>query len=168
MYVPLLVSANQLRDFFQLATDLPISGFSVTIPHKRRIMRYLDQVDPLAKRIGAVNTVWRKAGKWRGANTDAEAISGPLSKLIKLPKATALIYGSVKDNLGNPLVGLDVYANDNNNLYQTDGYTDASGNYVLGVLGLGSSDSWYVQANANNTLTNYVFSQGNGSIRAYP
>jgi 3-dehydroquinate dehydratase/shikimate dehydrogenase len=94
VYVPLLVSANQLRDFFQLATDLPISGFSVTIPHKRRIMRYLDQVDPLAKRIGAVNTVWRKAGKWRGANTDAEAISGPLSKLIKLPKATALIIGN--------------------------------------------------------------------------
>jgi 3-dehydroquinate dehydratase/shikimate dehydrogenase len=94
VYVPLLVTANQLRDFFQFASDLPLSGFSVTIPHKRRIMRYLDQVDPLAKRIGAVNTVWRKAGKWRGANTDAEAISGPLSKLIKLPKSTALIIGN--------------------------------------------------------------------------
>jgi 3-dehydroquinate dehydratase/shikimate dehydrogenase len=94
VYVPLLVNANQLRDFFQFARDLPISGFSVTIPHKRRIMRYLDQIDPLARRIGAVNTVWRKAGKWRGANTDAEAISGPLSKLIKLPKATVLIIGN--------------------------------------------------------------------------
>ena len=94
VYVPLLVNANQLRDFFQFARDLPISGFSVTIPHKRRIMRYLDQVDPLARRIGAVNTVWRKAGKWRGANTDAEAISGPLSKLIKLAKATVLIIGN--------------------------------------------------------------------------
>jgi 3-dehydroquinate dehydratase/shikimate dehydrogenase len=41
-----------------------------------------------------VNTVWRKAGKWRGANTDAEAIAGPLSKLIKLPKATVLIVGN--------------------------------------------------------------------------
>ncbi len=94
VYVPLLVNANQLRDFFQLATDLPMAGFSVTIPHKRRIMRYLDQVEPLAKRIGAVNTVWRKAGKWRGANTDAEAISGPLAKLTRLPKATALIIGN--------------------------------------------------------------------------
>ena len=94
VYVPFLVSANQLRDFFQLASDLPISGFSVTIPHKRRIMRYLDHVDPLARRIGAVNTVWRKAGKWRGANTDAEAVSGPLSKLVRLPKATVLIVGN--------------------------------------------------------------------------
>jgi 3-dehydroquinate dehydratase / shikimate dehydrogenase len=94
VYVPLLVTANQLRDFFQFARDLPLAGFSVTIPHKRRIMRYLDQVDPLARRIGAVNTVWRKAGKWRGANTDAEAISGPLGKMIKLPKSSVLIVGN--------------------------------------------------------------------------
>jgi 3-dehydroquinate dehydratase/shikimate dehydrogenase len=94
VYVPLLVNANNLRDFFQFAEALPISGFSVTIPHKRRVMRYLDHIDPLARRIGAVNTVWRKAGKWRGANTDAAAVSGPLSKLIALPGATALIVGN--------------------------------------------------------------------------
>ena len=94
VYVPLLVAANQLRDFFHLADNLPLAGFSVTIPHKRRIMRYLDSVDPLARRIGAVNTVWRKGGKWRGANTDAAAVSGPLSKIINLPRSTALIVGN--------------------------------------------------------------------------
>ena len=92
--VPVLVSQTQLRDFFHFAEELPLSGFSVTIPHKRRIMRYLDYVDPIAKRIGAVNTVWRKGGKWRGTNTDAPAVVGPLSKLISLPKATALIVGN--------------------------------------------------------------------------
>ena len=35
VYVPLLVSPNQLRDFFQFAGDLPLSGFSVTLPHNR-------------------------------------------------------------------------------------------------------------------------------------
>jgi 3-dehydroquinate dehydratase/shikimate dehydrogenase len=94
VYVPLLVNPNQLRDFFLFAEALPLSGFSVTIPHKRRIMRYLDYVDPLARRIGAVNTVVRRAGKWRGSNTDAEAVSGPLSKLISLLKATVLIVGN--------------------------------------------------------------------------
>jgi len=94
VYVPLLVSPNQLRDFFQFAESLPLSGFSVTIPHKRRIMRYLDYVDPLAKRIGAVNTVVRKAGKWRGLNTDADAVSGPLSKILPLAKASVLILGN--------------------------------------------------------------------------
>ena len=94
VYVPLLTAPNQLRDFFQFAEELPLAGFSVTIPHKRRIMRYLDAVDPLAKRIGAVNTVVRKAGKWRGSNTDAEAVSGPISKLIRLKGAKILILGN--------------------------------------------------------------------------
>ncbi len=94
IYVPLLVAPTQLRDFFQFAEDVPISGFSVTIPHKRRTIRYLDHVDPLAKRIGAVNTVWRKAGKWRGTNTDAEAVAAPLAKITKLSGATALILGN--------------------------------------------------------------------------
>jgi 3-dehydroquinate dehydratase/shikimate dehydrogenase len=94
VYVPLLVTAKQLRDFFLFADQLPLTGFSVTLPHKRRIMRYLDHVDPLARRIGAVNTVWRKAGKWRGCNTDAEAVLGPLSKLLKIPKATVLVVGN--------------------------------------------------------------------------
>ncbi len=94
VYVPLLVNPNQLRDFFQFAEALPLSGFSVTIPHKRKIMRYLDYVDPLARRIGAVNTVWRKAGKWRGTNTDAEAVARPLAKLVDLAKASVLIVGN--------------------------------------------------------------------------
>ena len=94
IYVPLLVSPTQLRDFFQFAVSVPVAGFSVTIPHKRRTLRYLDYVEPLARRIGAVNTVWRKAGKWRGANTDAAAVSGPLSKIIRLAGATALILGN--------------------------------------------------------------------------
>lgn len=94
VYLPLLVHPTQLRDLFRFATDLPLAGFSVTIPHKQRIIRYLDAVDPLARRIGAVNTVWRKAGKWRGTNTDAEAVVRPLSKLLDLAKATVLIVGN--------------------------------------------------------------------------
>jgi len=51
-------------------------------------------VDPLARRIGAVNTVWKKAGKWRGTNTDAEAVTVPLSKRIRLSKSTVLLVGN--------------------------------------------------------------------------
>ena len=94
VHVPVLVTPTQLRDFFVFAEEMPLAGFSVTLPHKRRIMRYLDYVEPIARRIGAVNTVWRKGGKWRGANTDAPAVVGPLSKLINLQKATALIVGN--------------------------------------------------------------------------
>jgi 3-dehydroquinate dehydratase/shikimate dehydrogenase len=94
VYLPFLVSPLQIRDFFDLADQLPVSGFSVTIPHKQKVMRYLDIVDPLARRIGAVNTVWKKAGKWRGTNTDAEAVTLPLSKKLRLSKSTVLVVGN--------------------------------------------------------------------------
>ncbi len=94
VYLPFLVHPAQLKDFFVLADALPISGFSVTIPHKQKIMRYLDVVDPLARRIGAVNTVWKKGGKWRGTNTDAEGVIAPLSKKMRIPKASVLLAGN--------------------------------------------------------------------------
>jgi 3-dehydroquinate dehydratase / shikimate dehydrogenase len=94
VYVPFLVQPAYLKDFMQLADKLPVCGFSVTIPHKQRILRYLDIVDPLARRIGAVNTVWKKAGKWRGTNTDANGLIRPLSKRLKLAKSSVLLVGN--------------------------------------------------------------------------
>jgi len=94
VYLPFLVQPAQLKDFFTLAEALPIAGFSVTIPHKQRILRYLDVVDPLARRIGAVNTVWKKAGKWRGTNTDADAVTVPLSRKLRLSKSSVLVVGN--------------------------------------------------------------------------
>ena len=87
VYVPFLVQPAHLKDFMQLADKLPVCGFSVTIPHKQKILRYLDIIDPLARRIGAVNTVWKKAGKWRGINTDVSGVITPLSKRMKLAKS---------------------------------------------------------------------------------
>ncbi len=94
IYLPFLVKAPQLRDFMNCADKLPVAGFSVTIPHKQRIVRYLDAIEPLARRIGAVNTVWRKAGKWRGTNTDAEGVTVPLAKHLRLAKAKILVVGN--------------------------------------------------------------------------
>ena len=94
VYLPFLVQPAQLRDFMTAAGTLPVAGFSVTIPHKQKIMRYLDVVDPLARRIGAVNTVWRKAGKWRGTNTDAEGVRAPLERHLRLAKSSVLLVGN--------------------------------------------------------------------------
>jgi 3-dehydroquinate dehydratase/shikimate dehydrogenase len=93
VYLPFRVGTSQLGDWMLLASKLPVAGFSVTIPHKQRILRYLDVVEPLAKRIGAVNTVWRKAGRWRGTNTDTQGVLMPLSKHLRLPHASILIAG---------------------------------------------------------------------------
>ncbi len=100
-------------------------------------------------------------GLQNGTNVNA----GTTGVTLAVHKATALIYGSVKDNLGNPFVALDVYTADGNGngQYEMDSYTDANGNYVVGVLGLGNNDSWWAEADPDDTLTNYVFSQQNGN-----
>jgi 3-dehydroquinate dehydratase/shikimate dehydrogenase len=51
-------------------------------------------VDPLAKRIGAVNTVWRRAGKWRGSNTDVDGVIVPLAKHMRLAGSSVLVVGN--------------------------------------------------------------------------
>ena len=94
VYLPFRIPGTQLKDFFSLAENLPVSGFSVTIPHKQKVMRYLDVIDPLARRIGAVNTVWRKAGKWRGSNTDVDGVTVPLSKHLRFSKSSVLVAGN--------------------------------------------------------------------------
>jgi 3-dehydroquinate dehydratase/shikimate dehydrogenase len=94
VYLPFLVKPTQLKDFLMLADKLPLAGFSVTIPHKQRILRYLDIVDPVARRIGAVNTVWRKGGKWRGTNTDVDGVILPLQRRLRLGKASVLVVGN--------------------------------------------------------------------------
>jgi shikimate dehydrogenase len=47
------------------------AGLNITIPHKQTVIEYLDGIDEAAKRIGAVNTVIHKDGKFIGSNTDA-------------------------------------------------------------------------------------------------
>ena len=64
-------------------------------------------------------------------DTTAGSVSGVT---IAVPKATAVFYGTVKDNLGNPFSGVAIYSSDNNDNYETDGYSDAAGNYVAGLL----------------------------------
>lgn len=93
VYLPFLVPARWLSEWMKFADGAPVCGFSVTIPHKQKIIRYLDIVEPLAKRVGAVNTVWRKAGKWRGTNTDIDGILTPLRRHIRLPNCSVLIAG---------------------------------------------------------------------------
>lgn len=58
--------------------SLGIKGASVTIPFKETIINYLDEVDPLARKIGAVNTVVNRSGRLVGYNTDSDAAVAPL------------------------------------------------------------------------------------------
>lgn len=94
IYVPFQVPPASLTDFFRVAEQLPLAGFSVTLPHKQRVIRHLGSVDALARRIGAVNTVFRRGGKLCGTNTDALGVTVPLEKRMRLAKAKALVVGN--------------------------------------------------------------------------
>ena len=93
-------------------------------------------------------------------NISTNTVGGSVSGITNaLSKATAIFYGSVRDSLGNPLAGIDVYASDNNNQYQSDGYSDANGNYVTAA----STGNWWAGIGSKGSLANYIFSQGTGT-----
>ncbi len=75
--------------------DWNLRGFSVTAPHKRAIIPYLDHVSPVASRIGAVNTVVISEGRGlEGFNTDADASVAPLEGLVELKGARVAVIGA--------------------------------------------------------------------------
>jgi 3-dehydroquinate dehydratase/shikimate dehydrogenase len=104
VYLPFRVPAEQIDEFISAASRWPLSGLSVTIPHKETVLRHATQVDELVKSIGAANTLSFSGGGISAANTDAtaaveslmaalqgeEASSGDASKGVK----TALVLGA--------------------------------------------------------------------------
>jgi len=93
VYLPFLV--KDLRDFLKAVPEFGVRGFSVTIPHKESILKFLKYCDPLAARIGAVNTVVvRRDGSLFGCNTDYVGILRALEKKLHLADSRVLIFGA--------------------------------------------------------------------------
>jgi 3-dehydroquinate dehydratase/shikimate dehydrogenase len=71
-----------------------LEGFSVTLPHKVEIMKYLQEVDPEAGAIGAVNTVVRTPHGLRGTNTDGAGALDALEHHGPVDGKKMLIFGA--------------------------------------------------------------------------
>lgn len=81
VYVPLLV--DDLGHFLQAFGGHDFAGFSVTIPHKEAALALSNEVDPIARQIGAVNTLIRGAdGKLKGYNTDWSASISAIERTL--------------------------------------------------------------------------------------
>jgi shikimate dehydrogenase len=65
----------------ELRGDEGILGANVTIPHKESVIAFLDELDPLAARIGAVNTISREGARLKGWNTDVEGFRRALAEM---------------------------------------------------------------------------------------
>ena len=70
VYAAFRVRKDELREAIVGAKSLDIKGLNVTMPHKNTVMKYLDETDPTAGSIGAVNTILNDKGRLIGYNTD--------------------------------------------------------------------------------------------------
>ena len=93
VFVPFLV--RNLREFLSAMKGFGVAGLAVTIPHKETILRFLDDCDPLAARIGAVNTVVvRGGGRLYGYNTDYVGVLRSLEQRMTLAGSRVLLFGA--------------------------------------------------------------------------
>lgn len=61
---------DSFEDHIKKMREEQVDGFNITVPYKQAIIPYLDVLDETAKKMGAVNTVVNRNGKWIGYNTD--------------------------------------------------------------------------------------------------
>jgi 3-dehydroquinate dehydratase / shikimate dehydrogenase len=94
VYVPFKIRTNELEEFVKNLRDFNFKGSSVTIPHKTRIMDFVDEVDDTAKSIGAVNTLVNKDGRLIGYNTDYYGAIEALKEKINISHQNVLIIGA--------------------------------------------------------------------------
>src|SRR3989338_3629023 len=88
------VKVEDVRDVVKAVRVMGIRGLTCTIPHKIEVMKYLDEIDEVAKKIGAVNTVVNEKGKLKGYNTDWLGVVEPLEKYGKLKGKKAAVIGA--------------------------------------------------------------------------
>ena len=73
---------------------LGIQGASITIPHKETVVSKLDELDPQAKKMGAVNTIVNRNGKLKGYNTDGEGLLRALRTKTEIQNTHFVILGA--------------------------------------------------------------------------
>jgi len=82
VYLPLRVEGDPAA-FVRAMREFAFDGYSVTIPHKQKVMEAMDDLAPLARRIGAVNTVVRRPdGSLFGTNTDISAAVASIEAVV--------------------------------------------------------------------------------------
>lgn len=70
VYVPLQAAPGKLKQAIEGAEAFDFLGMNVTVPYKSEVIPYLKEIDGLAEKIGAVNTLVRTEGGYKGCNTD--------------------------------------------------------------------------------------------------
>ncbi len=95
VYVPLHVPTGYAEDAVKGAYALNLLGCNVTVPYKSDVIPFLKEIDPLAERIGAVNTLVRTEGGFKGYNTDMPGLYRAMCEDgVKIEGEKVLILGA--------------------------------------------------------------------------
>lgn len=94
-YVPFRVQPGQVETAVRGAYALNLCGINVTVPHKQEVMKCLVGIDDAAKVIGAVNTLVRTDGGYKGYNTDAAGLLRAMTEAgMEIPGKTCILLGA--------------------------------------------------------------------------
>lgn len=94
-YVPFKVEPGQVGDAVRGAFALNVRGVNVTVPHKQVVMEHLCGIDEAAQAIGAVNTLVRVEGGYKGYNTDAAGLSRAMAEAgMEICGRTCILLGA--------------------------------------------------------------------------
>lgn len=94
VFIASQVKSKDLSDFVKGVRAMGIRGVACTIPHKTEIIKFLDKVDKVAQKIGAVNTVVNNDGILTGYNTDWLGAILPLEKITTLDDKIVALIGA--------------------------------------------------------------------------
>ena len=93
-YLALPCASENLKDVLQGLRAVKCRGLNVTIPHKQDVAELCQELSPLAKRLGAVNTlIPLDSGGWHGTNTDVEGFLTPLGEQSSWQNCHGVIIG---------------------------------------------------------------------------
>jgi len=92
VYVPFHV--KKVKMALEGMIGFNIRGLSVTIPHKIEVMDFMDEITPLAEKIGAVNTVTYENGMLHGTNTDAYGTLKAIETEEQIDGKTVVMIGT--------------------------------------------------------------------------
>jgi shikimate dehydrogenase len=95
VYVPFRVKQSTLKSAVAGLRSVGVKGFNVTLPHKIRILKYLDRLDRRAAEVGSVNTVANRNGSLLGYNTDGiGAVNALTDAGATLDDKSVLLFGA--------------------------------------------------------------------------
>ncbi len=94
VFVASRVLVENVKDVIRTMRVMGFRGLTCTVPHKIEVMKYLDKIDPIAQKIGAVNTVVNENGILTGYNTDWLGTVIPLEKQGTLKNKKVALIGA--------------------------------------------------------------------------